>query len=132
MSWLKICGQSDPQLEQALAQEALSACRKHNFELHSLDHIKRLDRGITLSGPNGPALEEDLVERLRMLSRDWEVDISGFQITSHRKIIGPLIVAVKRIVLAMLKGLLKNSFDKQRNFNAQVVEMLAELSKRKS
>lgn len=133
MAWLRICGEEDPALSSELSALAEAASKKHNFSQKSLDYITKLDRRISLVSEGTASqtqIDDVLVEKLRLLCKFWDVYPTAGSISSHRKFIGPIIVAFKKALFSMLRVLLKPAFEKQRNFNAQVIEMLAEFTKR--
>ncbi|NDC39462.1 MAG: hypothetical protein EBZ48_15725 [Proteobacteria bacterium] len=68
------------------------------------------------------------LEQLQKLCQLWDVQLRPKEVTSHRKIIGPLIVAAKRLAYPVLGAFLKDSFHQQRSFNAAAIALLAELS----
>ena len=73
-------------------------------------------------------LSKKRLEKLRRLCQLWEVNLKPAEITSHRKVIGPLIVAVKKLVYPILKVLLKETIKQQRDFNAAAVALIADLA----
>ena len=68
------------------------------------------------------------LEQLQKLCQLWDVRLRPQQVTSHRKLLGPIIVATKRLIYPVLGALLKESFHQQRSFNAAAIAVLAELS----
>ena len=129
MSWILIGGKEDLVLESELAEISNASLKKHNFAASSLTYLKKLDRSISLSGEYS-AQNEILIEKLRSLCKFWDVDPTVGQVSSHRKYIGPTIVKAKMAVFSILRVLLKPSYEKQRNFNAQVIELLTEIIKK--
>lgn len=67
------------------------------------------------------------LESLRRLCQLWEVDIRVSEITSHRKMIGPLIVRAKKILFPVVKFFLKDLIREQRDFNASVIQLCAQI-----
>lgn len=55
---------------------------------------------------------------LRKLHRNWDVAASAAIITSHRKILGPLMVAVKKIGFRILRFVGSAFFTRQTEYNA--------------
>lgn len=68
------------------------------------------------------------LELLRALCRTFNVEFKPDVTPSHRKVIGPVIGAVKRAAIPFLRALIGPSFLKQSEFNATVVKLLGELS----
>ncbi len=74
-------------------------------------------------------VSNEVLERLRRLCQLWEVDlVAPRKLSSHRKFIGPLIVAAKRCMFPILRVFFKDTLRRQRDFNAQVIATLAELA----
>jgi hypothetical protein len=67
------------------------------------------------------------LERLRRLCQIYSINLRPEEITSHRKVIGPVIVAVKKALFRMLEGLLGKTIKHQRDFNSEVVALLTDL-----
>lgn len=67
------------------------------------------------------------LEALRRLCQIWDVDLKQPAITSHRKFIGPIIVAAKRIVFPILRTFMRDTLRQQRDFNAQAIALLMQL-----
>lgn len=130
MNWLLIAGKQDPSLEKQLVAAASSSLQKNKFQNHSMQYLTNLDRSISFADSDR-AVSPVLLEKIRALCQFWDVGPTVGPISSHRKYVGPLIVKSKRLLFSVLKVLLKPTFEKQRNFNAQLIETLVELSKRK-
>lgn len=73
-------------------------------------------------------LSEKRLERVRALCGLWDVDLKAVRITSHRPVIGPLIVGAKKLLLPFLKAALGDFLSQQRAFNREAVALLAELA----
>ncbi len=67
------------------------------------------------------------LELLRGLCHLYSAGIRAEKITSHRKVIGPVIVFVKKALFRVLSALLGPSFQFQRDFNAGVIRLLGDL-----
>lgn len=130
MSWLLIRGSQNLSLESEIEQKAQASLLKNNFSPASLEYLSKLDRSISISA--GSDVQADvLTEKLRAMCKFWDVDPTVGQISSHRKYIGPVIVRIKKAFFSIMKVMLKPTLEKQRNFNAQVIEFLAEVAKSK-
>jgi hypothetical protein len=85
-------------------------------------------RKLVLSTASGEFVTSpDRLARLRRLCQIYGVRIRPETITSHRKIIGPVIVAVKKVLFRVVEGLLGKTIKHQRDFNAEVVALLTDL-----
>jgi hypothetical protein len=58
----------------------------------------------------------------RRLCQLCDVRLKDPSVTSHRRIIGPIIVSVKRLLFPLLRALLQDTLKQQRDFNAALVE----------
>jgi hypothetical protein len=61
------------------------------------------------------------------LCQIYSVDIKEREISSHRRFVGPCIVAVKKVLFKIVKVLLGPTFKHQRDFNAVTVSLLIDL-----
>ena len=144
MSWLLIAGVANSELENELESLVATSFKKHNFSTSSLAYLKKLDRGIKITPEDScqPDLQSGsceqseseqkndlIIQKLRSLCSFWDIDPTAGSIHSHRKYLGPFIVKGKKALFSVLRVLLKPSFEKQRDFNAQVIELLAEMVK---
>lgn len=81
-----------------------------------------------------PKAGEDLTEKehsiLRSLCRLSNVELLPFSIVSHRRFVGPVIVAAKRFIFRFLQVLLRDLVRQQRDFNVRAVDMISILSRR--
>lgn len=74
-------------------------------------------------------LSEERLEKLRRLCQLWEVELTApREISSHRPIIGPLIVGAKKLVFPILRVFLKDTLRRQRDFNAAAIALLADVA----
>jgi len=72
-------------------------------------------------------VSDELLEKFRRMCQLWNIEFVPQEIKSHRKIIGPLIVAIKKLIFPILKVLLKDVISQQRKFNAAVVDAVVNL-----
>ncbi len=73
--------------------------------------------------------DEAASEIFRRCCVTWEVDREA-PITSHRPIVGPLLVAVKRVARRLLRFLSEGQLSRQRDFNWNLLLVLRELLER--
>jgi hypothetical protein len=74
-------------------------------------------------------LSEARLEQVRTLCRLWEVDLRATAITSHRPLIGPCIVAAKKLLVPFIRLVLGNTLRQQREFNAATLALLIDLAR---
>lgn len=124
-NWLIIGGKSDSELARNLSNTVSSNISSGKYSERDISYLSSLNR---------PVLNErlmvtaDRLEKLRTMCQSWDIDFRPAQISSHRPIIGPIIVAAKRAIQPVLKALLKDTITQQRNFNASVITAVTDLS----
>ena len=106
--------------------EERCAARIAANEVYESDVANIRDRKLDLI-PKNLYVDPMKLEKLRRLCQLWEVDIRVGEITSHRKIIGPIIVQVKKILFPIIRFILKDLIREQRDFNAASIQLFAEL-----
>jgi hypothetical protein len=122
---ISVCGQPAPELASELQRRLEARVASGHLKRETLHDVENASfRPI----PAGMELEAEAVERLRRLAQLWDVHLRPLAISSHRPVIGPVIVFVKRILFSVLRLLLKDTLHQQRSFNAEVIRALAELS----
>ena len=123
--WLQVPGADSEMLAEHLSVRASERTKRHEYLLEEVEYVA--------TRPLSPAsatlrIAPERLERIRTLCKLWDVDIRTLNITSHRKIIGPIIVALKKLLYRFLKALLKDTLRQQRSFNAEAVSLLVDLS----
>lgn len=121
-SWISIAGETDRALEEELAAKLSTRKASGKPSNEEVEYVSSLT-GPLCSGVVGVSREDE--ERLRRLCKLWEIEFKPFTISSHRKFIGPVIVAAKRLLLRILMPVLKELIAQQQDFNAEVVCSLA-------
>lgn len=122
-SWITSVGQAATDIEDRCYRKVAERISAGNYRAQDLEYIARLD----LPAVKGTLKMTDRqLEKLRRLCQLAEVDLIPAHISSHRPVIGPVIVAAKRILFSILKVLFKDTLRKQRDFNAAVISFLAE------
>lgn len=127
MSWITICGESAEGLERSLDERVRAKISSGEFKDENVSYI----RDVNLQAIEGSAsLSDDTLERLRRMCQVWDADLRPFTITSHRKVIGPVIVGAKKLLFPLFKGFFKDFISQQKSFNAEVLSYLTWLSHR--
>jgi hypothetical protein len=127
-SWLNIRGKDAPDIAEALEQSVNAKVAAGKFRREDIEYIARIDRQLVKGTLD---VSDSRLEKLRRLCQLWEVDLKAGEITSHRRIIGPFIVAFKKLLLPMVRVLFKDTLRQQRDFNAATISLLTELSQEK-
>ncbi|MBX7136685.1 MAG: hypothetical protein K1X83_01790 [Oligoflexia bacterium] len=119
-----VCGQGSEQIAESCRQELQQLLNAGKLSESEIGRVAKLDfsmRGRELR------LDDASLDKLRRLCQLWDVDIRVRQISSHRPLIGPLIVAVKRVLHPLLRALLKDALSQQRDFNAVTIALMYDL-----
>lgn len=124
LTWIDSGDSGDVALQQRVEKRFADLVARYGLSKHDLDCVRTIDRSVVKDELRVSALQ---FERLRQLAQLHAVDFRVQGITSHRKFVGPLIVAAKKLLFPMLKVFLKDTLREQRAFNALVVSSLAEL-----
>ena len=123
-SWLSICGAGEVSLERDLSAQIAALVAEGRIPPQERERVSRLSLGIS----NGAFVTSPKrLELLRNLCQLYSAGIRAEKFTSHRPVIGPLIVFVKRRLYPIVSALLGPSFRFQRDFNAGVIRLLGEL-----
>ncbi len=75
---------------------------------------------------NSSEISEQFLDKLRTACQLWDVDLRNQQITSHRKLIGPVIVSMKKVIAPVIKFFLKDFIRQQKDFNAAILALMIE------
>jgi hypothetical protein len=123
-SWCKLPPNIDPSILLEIETSASKRMIEKNFTAQDVLNIS--NRQLDLI-PKNLSLSPERLEKLRRLCQLWEVDIRLGEITSHRKIIGPVIVAVKKVMFPIIRFMLKDLIREQRDFNSAAIRLFADL-----
>jgi len=129
VSWIDVCGKDRADIALQVSQQVTDKIGAGKFRTEDIEYIARVDRRLV----DGTLTVSDArLEKLRRLCQLWEVDLKAGEISSHRKIIGPLIVAFKKLLLPIVRVLFKDTLRQQRDFNAAAISLLAELCRKEA
>lgn len=124
---LNNCGAKDSDLETRVLDQLSLRMSKKGFKEEDIAYVRSLSLFPVTDASN---IDDGTLEKLRRLCEVWEVQFKTPKITSHRPIIGPVIVFAKKLIFPLLQVFLKEPFAQQRKFNAEVLSLLADLSGR--
>ena len=123
--WLHVPGTDSEALAAHLSERVSERTKRKEYLPEEVEYVKRR----TLSPASATLrISPERLEKLRTLCQLWDVDIRMLSITSHRKVVGPVIVALKKVLYRFLKVLLKDTLRQQRSFNSEAVSLLVDLS----
>lgn len=125
--WLTICGETIPALEEQLKARAKQHLSVKGYTDNDVQYVAALERPLYQGNLKLSKVE---LEKLRALCQLWEVRLMPQKISSHRPVIGKIIVAVKRLLFPIFQVFMKDTMRQQRDFNAAVVSLLTELTSR--
>lgn len=121
MKWLT----NHPELSESLSERLGQRIKSGKFKHEDIAYVSRLS---LFPISDASSISPSSLENLRRLSETFEIKFEPRIVSSHRKIIGPLIVLSKKILFRVLGSVLKESFAKQTKFNAEVVSFVAQLA----
>ena len=119
---------------QRLIQEAKIKFKKRlvsnqNYTEEEVNEIKSLNT--SLFGKT-TRIDLELSKTFRSLAKLSQCELKpSTEIRSHRKIIGPVIVFLKKLSWPLIKAHLKNTLEGQQEFNSWTVYALAQQTKKK-
>ncbi len=119
-----MCGGADAELAARVAVRVSELEARGQCTAAEREHVQGLGLG---PSQNGFVTSPYRLELLRRLCQIYSVDVKEREISSHRRIVGPLIVAVKKVLFKIVKVLLGPTFQHQRDFNAVTVSLLIDL-----
>ncbi len=122
--WFSVCGAADADLETRVAVRVSELEARGQCTAVEREHVHGLGLG---PSQNGFVTSPYRLELLRRLCQIYSVDVKEREISSHRRIVGPLIVGVKKMLFKIVKVLLGPTFKHQRDFNAVTVSLLIDL-----
>lgn len=124
LEWFSVCGESDAGLAARSAARVAEVCKQDGCSTQELEHVENLRLSPHEGGFSTSAYRLELLQRLCQI---YSIDIKEREISSHRKVLGPCIVAVKKVLFSLVKVLLGPTFKHQRDFNAVTVSLLIDL-----
>jgi hypothetical protein len=126
MSFLSFNAIAPEALEQDIA--ARLARRLEEAPCYNADEISKVSSLSTRLFPPGIKLDDALGEDFRLLVRFSTAELRApSQITSHRPLIGPVIVAVKRLFWPLVRALLKDTFVQIEEYHSRMLQLCAML-----
>lgn len=122
VGWIRNSGQNDAELCHEITVRVTKKLERGEYTQNDLLYIQKLKFAFS----NLNQVSDKKLEKIRDLCKHWDIDIRHIGISSHRRFIGPIIVAIKKLLFPLLKTLLRDTLRQQRNFNAAVISYLVE------
>ncbi|MCB0331854.1 MAG: hypothetical protein KDD55_00075 [Bdellovibrionales bacterium] len=124
--WITVPGSdSNEDLERTLASRVEAHIAQGDFTQENIRYVEKL----RLDACRGTLhVSDEILERLRMLCQLWSIELRPRTITSHRRYIGPVIVAFKKALYPLISFFLKDLIRQQKDFNAATIRLVTELA----
>ena len=123
--WFLIGGNPAPEIaktiQEAVRNDSTSGVMPVGEEVRVAGFSASLSHDTFMASP-------ELMNLIRSLCQLYGRGVQAQKIQSHRRVIGPVIVAVKKVMHRLVLALLGPSFQFQREFNAHVIRLLSDLS----
>ena len=123
-NWLSVCGEKDDNLEAELVASATQMQSQAGMPSGEVARVAGISTAIATGNFS---VTPERLELLRSLCHLYSAGIRAEKISSHRPIVGPIIVFIKKAVFRVVSGLLGPTFRYQRDFNAAVIRLLGDL-----
>lgn len=123
-SWITICGEEAKDFESQVAKQVEDKIALKKFTEDDIDYVAKLK--LPLVGGALTVSDKDL-EQLRRLCQLWDVELQPVAISSHRRFVGPIIVAIKKLLMPFMRAILKDTLKRQRDFNAATISFFADI-----
>lgn len=121
--WLRICGESAPEVTSVLFKRVSDCVTAGDF---SWDEVAYVSAVSMRAGSKDLLVSDAQLEKIRRACQLWDVDFRLREIQSHRKLVGPIIVAFKKLLYPVLKAFLKDFIRQQRSFNAAILALVVD------
>ena len=123
-TWLRPFGLADAELCSRLEARVADRLAAKEFRIDEVEYVRNADfcpvRGtLTVSEPE--------LNTLRRLCQAWEIELRPGKITSHRPVIGPIIVGAKKLVFPLIQVFLKDLVKQQKDFNSSAIALMGSL-----
>lgn len=122
--WLSLCGEYDPSLAASLANRVATLRAEKGFTESDQAEIQALSFAVTREGFSTTPERMEQIQRLCQL---FSMNARPTNPTSHRPVIGPIIVGVKKVLFPLVNALFGPTFRIQREFNSIVLALLTDL-----
>ncbi|MCB0320524.1 MAG: hypothetical protein KDD60_06310 [Bdellovibrionales bacterium] len=114
------------EIEEAIQRNVEKRIAAGEFTAEDVHFVSKL----TLPAASGSLnASKEMLERLRRVAQVWDVELKPKSFTSHRPVVGKVIVAVKQALFPIIRFFLADTLRQQRDFNAAVLRCLVELTR---
>ena len=119
--WIEVCGVADTELTADLHSRVSSLVAQGEFTWDEACYVAAVSMK---AGGKDLTVSDLQLEKIRRACQLWDVDIHIKEISSHRPLIGPIIVGFKKLLYPVLKAFLKDFIRQQRSFNAATLALI--------
>lgn len=123
-TWLEVMGSPDPALAERMSAMVAQLAVTGDMPADEQARVSRLSTVLT---QGAFVVSPERLELLRGLCQIYSAGIRAEKITSHRRVVGPIIVFCKKLIFRVVSALLGPTFSFQRDFNAGVIRLLGSL-----
>lgn len=123
-NWITLCGEPAPLISVDLESRVQARLQSKEFRQDELDYV---GTATCLPIAGDLVVTESELNVLRRLCQSWDIELRPLTITSHRPIIGPVIVAVKKVLFPLVQVFLKDLIRQQRDFNSSAIALMGAL-----
>jgi hypothetical protein len=124
VSWLDVMSEPAPLLQSTLEKRVAARLESKQFRADEIEYV----RGANFSPIQGTLnVSEPELNILRRMCQAWEVELRAGKISSHRPIIGPVIVRIKRMLFPLVHVFLKDFVKQQKDFNSSALALMGTL-----
>ena len=124
--WILIGGEPNGALQRLVEGRTRAAEAARTYRVEDIAYLKKMNMHVA---PGQLQVSDLTLEKLRKMCQLWYIDLKpGREISSHRKLIGPMIVAAKKALFPIIRFCLKDTLKQQRDFNAAVIAAITHLA----
>jgi hypothetical protein len=125
---LLVCGQVEAELLPRLRAKIQERIAAGDFTEDELHYVSKVNLELVNTALE---VDEKTLEKLRQACQLWDIQFRPLNITSHRPVIGPIIVGLKKLCFPIVRLFMKDVIERQRLFNASVISLLARIANQK-
>jgi hypothetical protein len=124
--WLRVCGVQDDALAKTVEDRVAERRARNEFTQDEQWYIR--DVSLAVSKGTDFFLSGERSELLRRMCALHKMTLHPRTISSHRPVVGKIIVGAKQAIFRIMKPLLEPMLRQQTTFNACMVTLVAQLA----
>jgi hypothetical protein len=122
--WITIGGEARNDVAHATHQRVSACVAAKSFTWDEVGYVSAVSMRATRGDLQ---VSEEQLEKIRRACQVWDVDLRMKDVTSHRRFVGPFIVAAKKVIYPVLQAFMKDFIRQQRAFNAATLALIIDL-----